>query len=56
MIYLNNCFVHALIMFQIANLCVQGKFRMKCIEKYDASVEDASGKFLDIPIDHRNLL
>ena len=29
---------------------------MKCIEKYDASAEGASRKFLDIPIDYRNLL
>ena len=34
----------------------KGKFGMKCIEKYDASAEGVSRKFLDMPIDHRNLL
>ena len=29
---------------------------MKCVKNYDASAEDASGKFLDMPIDHHNLL
>ena len=29
---------------------------MKCVEKYDASAKGASRKFLDMPIDHRNLL
>ena len=29
---------------------------MKCVEKYDASAEGASRNFLDMPIDHRNLL
>ena len=29
---------------------------MKCVEKYDTSAEDAIRKFLDMPIDHRNLL
>ena len=27
-----------------------------CIKKYDASAKGASRKFLDMPIDHRNLL
>ena len=53
MIYLNNRFVQALYMFQIANLC---KFRMKCVEKYDASTEGASRNFLDMPVYHRYLL
>ena len=29
---------------------------MNCVEKYDASTEDASGKSLDMLIDHRNLI
>ena len=29
---------------------------MKCVEKYDASAEGTSRTFLDIPINHRNLL
>ena len=29
---------------------------MKCIEKYDMSTKGASRKFLDMPIDHCNLL
>ena len=29
---------------------------MKCVEKYDASAECASRKFLDMPIEQRNLL
>ena len=32
-------------MFEIANFCENGKFRMKCVEKYDASAEGASKKF-----------
>ena len=43
-------------MFQIANFCENSKFRMKCVEKYDASVKCASRKFLDMLIDHRNIL
>ena len=54
MIYLNNRFVHGLYMFQI--FVNKGKFRMKCIEKYDASAKGASRQFLDMPIDHHNLL
>ena len=33
-----------------------GKFSMKCIENYDTNAEAASRKFLDMLIDHRNLL
>ena len=29
---------------------------MKCVEKCDASAKGAGRKFLDMPIDHRNLL
>ena len=29
---------------------------MKCVEKYDTSAKGVSGKFLDMLIDHRNLL
>ena len=43
-------------MFQIAIFCENGKFRMKCVEKYDASAKGASRKFLDMLIDHQNLL
>ena len=44
-------------MFQIANFCENGIFRKKCIEKYDASVKfGGSRRFLDMLIDHRNLL
>ena len=32
-------------MFEIANFCENSKFRMKCVEKYDASAEGASKKF-----------
>ena len=35
-------------MFQIANVCENSKSRMKCVEKYDASAEGESGKFLDM--------
>ena len=31
------------------------KFRIKCIDKYDASAKGASRKFLDMLNDHRNL-
>ena len=34
---------------------VYGKFRMKCVDKYDASAEVANRKFLDMLIDHCNL-
>ena len=34
----------------------KGKFRMKCVEKYDTSAKRSSRKFLDMPIDLRNLL
>ena len=43
-------------MFQIANIRKNGKFRMKYVEKYDASAKGANQKFLDILIGHRNLL
>ena len=43
-------------MFEIANFCENSKFRMECVEKYDKSAEGASQKFLDMLIDHRNLL
>ena len=43
-------------MFWIANFNEKGKFRMKCVGKYDASAECASWKILDLLIDHRNLL
>ena len=43
-------------MFEIANVCENGKFRMKCVEKYDVSAEGASQNFLDMLIDHRNFL
>ena len=43
-------------MFEIANFCENGNFRMKCVEKYDASAKGASQKFLNILIDLRNLL
>ena len=43
-------------MFEITNICENGKFRMKCVEKYDASAEVANRKFLDMLIDHCNLL
>ena len=39
-----------------SKFCENGKFRMKCVEKYDATAKGASRKFLDILIDHRNLL
>ena len=56
-IYLINHYVHAsLYMFQIAIFVKNRKFRMKCVDKYDASAEDASRKLLDMLIDHRNLL
>ena len=42
-------------MFQIANICEKGKFRMKCW-KYDESAKGASRNFLDMLIDHRNHL
>ena len=32
-----------------------GQFKMKCIEKYDASPKGANRKFLNMLIDHRNL-
>ena len=32
------------------------QFRMKCAEKYDASAEGVSRNFLDMLIDHQNLL
>ena len=43
-------------MFEIAKFCENSKFRMKCVEKYDARAEGASRTFLDMFIDHRNLL
>ena len=43
-------------MFEIANISDNGKFRMKCVEKYDASAKGASQKFWDMLIDHRNLI
>ena len=43
-------------MFQIANFCENGKIRIKCVEKIDASAEGASQNFLDMLIDHSNLL
>ena len=55
-IYLINHYCTCLFMFQIANLCENGKVRMKCVEKYDASAEGATRKFLDMLIDHRNML
>ena len=33
-----------------------GKFRMKCVEKYDVSVNGARPKFLDMLFDPPNLL
>ena len=43
-------------MFRIANFNEKGKFRMKCVGKYDASAEGTNWKILDLLIDHRNLL
>ena len=43
-------------MFPIEVLMKKGQSRMKCVEKYDASDEGASWKFLDMLIDRRNLL
>ena len=43
-------------MFQIANLCEKSKFRMKCVEKYDATAKTRTENVLDMLIDHRNLL
>ena len=54
--YLNIHYVHACMCFQIANFCDNGKFSMKFDEKYNRSAEGASRKFLDMLIDHRNLL
>ena len=39
-----------------SNFCENGKFRMKCVEKYDAGAKGASQNFLDMLIDHQNLL
>ena len=36
--------------------CENGKITMKCVEYFDASAEGASQFFLNILIDHRNLL
>ena len=33
-----------------------GEFTMKCVDKYDANVKGTSRKFLDMLIDHRDLL
>ena len=54
-IYLKNHNVHACICFKWQIIVKTTKFRVKCVERYDASAEDASLKFLDMLIDHRNL-
>ena len=44
-------------MFQIAIFVKNCKFRMNCVEKYDASVFNwCDPKMLDMQIDHCNLL
>ena len=40
-------------MFQIAKFGENGKFRMKCVEKYDFGTRR---KFLDMLLDQRKLL
>ena len=47
-IYLNNHLCAYLNMFQISNFCENRKFRIKCVEKYDASAEGASRICLDM--------
>ena len=39
---INFKLIPLLFITKIANFCENGKFRMKCVEKYDASAEDAS--------------
>ena len=43
-------------MFQIAFFVWNGKFSMKCIEKFDVSAKGVSRKILDMLIDHCNVL
>ena len=54
--YLNNHDVHACKCCKLQIFVKNGKFSMKCVEKYDTSDEGVSRKFLDMLIDHRNLL
>ena len=42
--------------FQIAIVLKKGKFRMKCVEKYNAHAKGTIQIFLDMLIDHHNLL
>ena len=51
-----NHYVHVCICFKWHFFVKNDKFRMKCVKKYNASTEGTSRKFLDMIIDHRNLL
>ena len=55
-IYLNYHYLHASICFIEQIFVENDKFRMKCVNKCDASTEGVSWKFLYLLIDHRNLL
>ena len=56
MIYLNNHYVHVCICFKKQIFVKNGKFRIKCVEKYDVNAKGVSGKVLDMLIDYRNQL